>query len=195
MLRYIIVNGTHGATRHGDFDAPGSKFLATLDNLAEPVCREQPYCWSTALEGIDGDNIEWLVAGANLFQYAVPPLCPDRRVKSEELLVIAFSHGVQVALYAFSMGLKGRFISVNPPIREDMLAVARDARHNMVSWTNLYGNWKDTWAIFGAIRDGNWGLRRQYPENFCTRQVLVPGGHGAALREDKYYPMWKEWVR
>lgn len=194
MLRYVLVAGTHGATRQNDFDAPGSKFRAVLDNYAQPVSVDRPFMWSTAYDGLDSKNIEWIAGGAALYTYCVPPLCPEHRVKPDELLVIAFSHGVQVALHAFAMGLRGRLISVNPPIRKDIYPVARIARPNLIRWTNIYGNWRDRWAVLGALFDGQVSFRKDYPSGFCDEQHLVPAGHGAALRDEKYFHLWKGWV-
>lgn len=194
-MRYTLVDGTHGAERKDDFTAPGSPFLKTINALVPPVSEEYPYKWDTSLDGLGKENTVWMAAGANLFMYLVPPLCPDRRVKPEDLLVITFSHGAQVALYAFALGLKGRLITVNPPIRREMVEVAEVAKPNMISWLNLYGDWRDVWAVLGAALDGHLGLTRKYPEGLCNAQELVPGGHGDALRLEKHMAQWPGWLR
>lgn len=197
MTRYILVAGTHGAERPDDFDSPDHFFADVLKFRANvlPVSIENRFVWSTALDGLAGKNYTWMAAGSNLYSYAVPPLCPEKRIPSNDLLVIAFSHGVQVALYAFALGLKGRFISVNPPIRDDMIDVAKQARPNIVKWLNLYGDWRDVWAVLGAVRDGHLGIRRKYPEGLNIQQELVPGAHGAAVRERKYAANWPRWIQ
>lgn len=195
MTRYILVDGTHGEHRENDWSAPGSEFRKRMA-VNGLVAVQPPFEWTTALDGLWGKNVSWQVGGNNLFYHLVPPLCPERAVPSDELIVIAFSHGVQVALYAFAAGLRGRLISVCPPIRSDMFRVAQVARPNILRWLNLYGNWKDVWAVAGAIRDGHFGIQRSYPAGFCDTQEKVAGGHGAALRDPKILagPQWAGWV-
>jgi hypothetical protein len=188
-MRYILVAGTHGASRDDDFDALGSEFRTELNRLGLQPVSSTPFLWSTDIDGLWGKNIQWAIGGANLLSFAVPPLCPERAVPSKELLVIAFSHGAQVALHAFASGLKGRLITVNPPIRDDMEPVISHARTNIVRWVNIYGDWRDVWVVLGALRDGHFGIRRQFEQ--ADANLLVEGGHGSALRNPEQFHHWQ----
>lgn len=191
MTRYILVDGTAGAHREGDWSAPGSPFRIALTKAS--AVEAAPFCWSTDLDGLWGKNTQWAIAGAMLYRTAVPFLCPERAVPPEELLIISFSHGTQVALLAFAAGMRGHLISVNPPIRSDMESTIQLARPNIRRWYNVYGDWKDIWAVLGEIGDGHFGLRRQYPQ--ADRNLKVPGKHGTLLRDPRYIGAWPGLVK
>ena len=196
MIRYVLVAGTGGAGRPHDFDAADSQFQQTLRAAgAEPAVPQFPFIWDGDVDGISGHNYVWLAGGVNLKYYCIPPLAPETGIPKEQLLVIAFSHGVQVALYAFACGLKGSLISVCPPIRHDMTPIIEQAQPNLHYWLNLYGNWRDFWAIAGGLFDWDWRFRRSYPDGVCSRQELVPGGHGAALRDPQWAGKWAGWIQ
>lgn len=188
MIKYIEVDGTHRYLQ-GDWSVPES-VLDTLPQCAN-ACVLSRFEWDTALGGF-GRSHAWEVAGLNLYYYAVPPLAPTFAIPSDELLVITFSHGAQVALHAFADGLKGRLITLNPPIRGDMDAVIAKARPNIRRWVNLYGDWKDLWAVLGAVGDGHFGIRRQFKQ--ADVNIRVPGRHGAALHDQAHCGRWRDWV-
>lgn len=195
MTRYLLVEGTHGETQQDQWNSPSGEFVRTVLPAcgAVPVC-DEPFCWTTAVDGLFGKDTTWQVSGMQLYYYCVPPLCPASRVPSDELVVIAFSHGAQVALYAFAAGLKGSLITVNPPIRSDMDDVITKGLPNIHYWLNLYGDWKDVWAVLGAVGDGHLGIRRQYKQ--ANRNEMVPGAHGAAIRQlGAHAGQWPAWVR
>lgn len=180
-MRYVLVDGTAGALREDDFTAPTHPFRATLTTLGG--VQAFPFRWSTDLDGLWGKNVQWEIGGMSLRQIAE---CKPVDV------VITFSHGAQVALYAASEGMRCRLITVNPPVRTDMQAVVAKARPNITRWLNLYGDWKDVWAVLGELGDGHFGWCRQFKE--ADVNVLVKGPHGAALRDRKFTDSWKGWI-
>lgn len=199
MPLFTPVDGTHEANDATRWSRPSSRWSRYVAERFDLRPLLPPFEWDTALDGVTGDSTTWRLNGKHLYHHLVPPRCPERRVPPDETLVIAFSHGVNVALHAFAYGLQGRLISVNPPIRADLKGVLALARPNLIRWVNLYGNWKDIWAVLGGIRDGHWGIRRKYPEDNDLdprpdAQFLVPGGHGAALRDDRHFVSWELWL-
>lgn len=188
---YVPVDGTHGTRRSDDWIAPDSEWTRMMaDTGWYPLNQEYPYGWDTNLDGVFGKNHTWIAAGRSLFYYIVPPLCPEARIRPADTYIISFSHGTQVALYAFRSGLKGTLISVNPPIRNEMLDVARIARPNILRWINIYGDNRDIWALLGGLRDGHFGVRREFP--MADENILVKGGHGAALRDSERFGIWRD---
>lgn len=189
---YIAVAGTWGERSARNFALPNSAFSMNLETLGYvPASELQPFEWSTEIDGLCGKHAVWRFAGLSLFYYVAPPLYPEARIPGDQTLVIAFSHGAQVALYAFAAGLKGRLVTVNPPIRTDMEATIAQARPNILRWINLYGDWRDLWAALGALRDGHLGIRRKMPQ--ADDNILVPGPHGAALTP-RYNGAWADWL-
>src|SRR5438128_12700650 len=109
--RYILVDGTHGSRRAGDWTDPAHHFARTLASAGcVPVSAARPFDWDTNVDGIFGSNDTWIAGRANLYKYAVPVLCEERRVPSDELLVIEFSRGVEVAVYGFVLGVAGSLV-------------------------------------------------------------------------------------
>jgi hypothetical protein len=199
-MNYITVDGTHEADNPHKWSLPTSRWSAAMARFGHtPLDVDNPYEWDTALDGINGQNTAWRIGGKHLYHHLVPPRCPDRRVPPEDTLIIAFSHGVNLALHAFAYGLKGRLISVNPPIRRDLRPTIAAARPNLIRWVNLYGDWRDWWAVLGGVFDGGVSIRRAYPENNDLEgkpdaQFLVPGGHGAALKDQTHFVSWQMWM-
>ena len=88
-MRAILVAGTHSWSGDGrvDWYHPESAFSAFLRARGiEPI----EFTWSTDLGGVvpgtDRDRVLWLAAGVNLYQLAVPPLCPERRIPGDGVL-------------------------------------------------------------------------------------------------------------
>lgn len=162
-----------------------------------------PFVWSTRLGGVgfgNHDLLEWAAAGANLFMYCVPPLCPDRRLLPSETNIIAHSHGLQVVLYACARGLKvNALVSVGSPIRKDMEATAKAARPNIGRWLHLHSDCSDRWQWLGELFDGHLGIVREHP--LADLNDCVPNaGHSSVLERPEYFHLWEErgwltWLR
>lgn len=191
MPRIIAVAGTHGQDVKDDWARHDSLFFKHLGTLGwEPYI--PPFEWDTKVDGLWGKNTIWRVAGQHLFYQVVPPLVPEARLPVKDTYLLAFSHGVNVAIEALAAGLKARgMISVCPPVRSDMRQATLIARHNVERWINLHGDWRDIWAVLGAIGAGHFGFQREIP---VAENILVPGGHGAALRNKDLWPGWAEWL-
>lgn len=188
MKPYIPVSGTHGEQQASDFARPFSTFAEDMQTHLgwAPINQREPFRWSTALDGLAGQHLTWEFSGLALFYYVVPPLCPEKRTTPDDTLIIAFSHGCQVALYAFAHGMKGRLVTVNPPVRSDMDPVITLARPNIRRWVNVYGDWHDVWAVLGAVRDGHFGIRRQMRQ--ADSNILAKGAHGVTLYDRSFFP-------
>lgn len=194
MPRYIAVAGTHGVDQADDWALPTSTFARHLRTIDwHPMFPENPYEWDTAYDGLWGKNTTWRVSGQNLYYRVVPPLAPEKRIPPEETYILAFSNGCWVAVEALAFGLKARgLITVCPPHRADMRGKTLLARRNVDRWINLHGDWRDIWATLGSIGDGQvafWKRRIEVAEN-----ILVPGGHGKALRDENEWPKWEGWL-
>lgn len=188
-MTIITVAGTHG---YDDTwkrrDSPVSQHLAR--ELGADI--DDRFIWSTALGGIgpgSGDLRVWESAGQNLFQFCVPPRCPDRRIAPGDLVLLTHSHGLQVALFALAAGLKARaLIDVCGPVREDMLPIARLAAAQVDTWTHLHGGRRDRWQWFGALFDGHVGIRRAHP--LADRNVACPDAdHDDPLVVEALWPL------
>lgn len=180
-----------------DWCAPDSPFSAALvaqgHRIVAPSGR--PFIWSTSLGGVgvgDGDLNPWRAAGENLFAYCVPPLAEDRRIPASSLILIAHSHGGQVAAAALASGLKAHtLVTVSTPHRKDMAPVYAEARKNVARWIHLHGAWyRDTWQWFGEFFDGRFAMPwTKDSQVFPEADVVINHGldHGAPLRDPRHF--------
>jgi len=206
MSRVVLVAGTfswNGSDR-GDWYAPGSPFAVFLASRGvEPLFGVRPdgphpFTWSTELGGIGGrGRVVWQAAGVNLFNYLVPPLCPDRQLPSAETNLIAHSHGLQVVLFAAAAGLNiNTLISVGSPVRRDMWATAVTARLNIRHWLHIHSDQSDRWQWLGELFDGHLGIVREHP--LADQNDFVPVvGHSELLRNPEHFHHWSDrgWLR
>ncbi|MDP3909921.1 MAG: hypothetical protein Q8Q14_05985 [Gemmatimonadales bacterium] len=194
-MKAILIGGTHSFGREDwhDENSPFARDVLAPAGIEVVAPDGRPYLWSGALDGVIGSNTKWESAGYHLLAYAVPPLAPEHRIPSAELIVIAHSHAGQAAAYAFAYGLKGTLVTIGTPVRKDMQPVWGDAHRNISRHLHLYSK-RDWWQLFGAIGDGVLGILRTFPEP--TRNDEMPKGHGDVLRDVALFPLWQErgWV-
>jgi hypothetical protein len=195
MKQVILVPGTHAwdGTRQ-DWYSPGQPFhdfIPTVEDH-ELVCPDEPFVWSSRLGGVgfgSGDLVVYRAAGMNLYHYAVPPRCPDERIPPAQLVIISHSHGLQPVLFAAKHGLKiDLFIDICGPVRQDMLAVARDAKPNIRRWVHIHAGRRDRWQWYGTLFDGKWGIVRKHPS--AHENLSVPeADHGEITRDPRYHAL------
>ena len=190
MRPVILVPGTHAWRGDGRVDWYNSaQFLAHLTAHGyEPLDPRRPFVWSTDLGGVPFRGLAvWKAAGLNLYAYAVPPRCPERRVPAAETVVISHSHGLQVALCAAAEGLKiDTLVDVCGPVRMDLRGTAGQARPNIRRWVHVHAGRRDRWQWFGTLFDGYLGVVREHP--LADQNVAVPeADHGQVLRDPRYF--------
>ncbi len=199
MADVVLVPGTHSWRNDGkrEWYYPNSEFAAWLtahgiNVVADPT--GEPFIWSTDVGGVgfgDGDRVGWAAAGRQLFWWCVPPRCPENRIPPQDLIVIAHSHGMQVALYAAAQGLKiAHLITMAGPVRKDMRETTAIARTNIAYWTHVHSDRSDWMQVFGGLFDGHFGIQRKHPaadRNIFVRKV----GHSKLLREPDFQ-VWRE---
>lgn len=189
MKQVILVPGTHSWDgKHPDWYSPGQHFNYFISHLPgfQLASPEEPFVWDTRLGGVglgQADLLVYQAAGINLWYFAVPPLCPEKRIPPDQLVVISHSHGLQPVLYAAAAGLKiDLFVDVSGPVRHDMMPVAAAARPNIRRWVHLYGGHRDRWQWLGELFDGHLGIVRDHP--LANENIKVPGAdHSEILRE------------
>lgn len=194
MVRYITIAGTFGASHPEDWYTPTSRLSNFLREYnCEPLIANplQRYMWSTALDGVEGENDTWDASGRALAHYITPPLLGKTLVEPADTYLIAHSHGGNVVAYAcaeYGLQING-LITVGTPIRKDMYDVYKAASPNIKRHLHLYAGWRDYWQAFGSLFDGRFGLHREHP--FANLNGKVPGGdHGSILRDPEFFHYW-----
>lgn len=191
---YVAVPGTW-QNRAPDpwtlYTSPISRYLAAwAKNLGGTAT--MPYGWTTGLDFERGHHDDWIAGGEALFYYLVPPLRPADAWPPAETVVVTHSHGLQVALYAASYGLKiDRLIDIAGPVRADMMDVAKLARPNIRRWLHVHSDCSDKWQWLGEMFDGHLGIVREHP--LADINDGVPHvGHAGVLRDSGDFHFWPD---
>lgn len=186
-LSLLPIAGTH-ANNGGQWWQPGSPFLAYMADHGIRFEGYEPFEWSCDLDGVFWElsrrHRDWRAGGKALRYYlggAYLPVTPD--------VVMAHSHGLQVALYAASEGVQiPVLVSIMSPVREDMRRVAEAARPNISWWLHLYTP-KDWTQRLGTWFDGKWGAGRQHP--LADVNMPIHGvEHGSLVSDPRRFPLW-----
>lgn len=182
----ITVEGTWGSTRDKlDWWRFGSTFwhYLILNGFARTsVPDDKKFHWDDKVEGIWGKNRRWRLGGERLGYYA-----QAYRDTNKKLLVIAHSHGGQVAAYAAARGMRiDCLVTVATPVRKDMTLTYSDAARNVGCWIHLYSDSSDWMQWFGSWFDGSWRLKREIGAADVT--LCVPKvGHSGLLNNEIWH--------
>ncbi|MBI4251007.1 MAG: hypothetical protein HY618_00975 [Candidatus Tectomicrobia bacterium] len=180
----VLVAGTWGGFNAGDWWRPGSPFAREAGrNGVRLLAPDDPFRWSTRLDGIIGDNGEWELSGEVLKWYC------HAKAPGEPVNLIAHSHGGQVAAYAAARGLRvSTLITIATPVRRDMEPVYSRASGSISGrWVHIHTGRRDRWQWLGGLGDGLLGVRREMPAP--ARNVLEPGRDHTSLLDPA---LWTE---
>jgi pimeloyl-ACP methyl ester carboxylesterase len=185
---YIPIHGTNAFRigRTGDWWHAGSPFFEKMKERNLVMYRpEDPFFWSSSLEGIVGGNETWCSAGAALRYYLAP-------IAYEHRNLIAHSHGGQVAAYCAS----GRsttniflqpcpirtLIYVGVPVRKDMEEIYSLAAGKIAKIVSIYDP-RDTVRWLGSWFDGSIAPQKLKADiEISTRGI----SHSKILNEQRY---------
>ena len=179
---YIPVAGTHGRTRKRPWFREGSMFDEYLTDYNWSRLATEFGFWDTALAGlrIQGSrHLAWSFGGLMLYQFL------RDHVPYKDRIIIAHSHGGQVAFYAMAhrphVPIRA-LITVDTPVRGDMAEQRKAASEACPLHVHLYGK--------------GWGSRMRWlgQQGAFTRKMPEPhvlnlpmrGGHSGILRKSKY---------
>lgn len=162
MAKVLLVPGTDDLAPDAWW-RPGSEWRRELEcHGHQAVNNASP--WSTALEGVVGDNDQWETAGeaVGLWLWA-----------NQADAMVGFSHGGQVVAYAAAYGphLKTLF-TLGTPVRKDMEAIYAVARSRCDAWYHARSGWRDVWQMLGALFDGAIRWNRDMPH---AQNLIAPG--------------------
>ena len=204
MLRYLPIQGTDSWSWgvKGEWWQAGSPFTQFMTSEGFEILNpDRPFLWSTDLNGHKGwlrwfrkqntDHKDWQAGGASLLYY-LDGGAKDCGIPYVDRNVIAHSHGLQVVLYACSMGLRvRRLISVGSPIRHDMSTLMAQASKQIGFWLHLHDTSDDGIQIAGEFGDGRIGRARVCP--FAHMNIgFEEVGHSKLLRDPSRFHLWQE---
>lgn len=161
MVTLITVAGTWGEKHPDAWFRWGSPWWNEAERRGAQRANVDKYRWSTAIDGIFGENESWRRAGWRLFEYIYA--CHETENEGSRPILVAHSHGGQISTLATSFGAPVRaLITVGTPIRRDMEKVYSSSNFQAMpgTWTHIYSR-SDWWQLFGGIGDGSISFRRK----------------------------------
>lgn len=171
-----------------------------------PFRDDEDFSWTGELEGsplnvlwgwltlkkAKGRFRQWKAGGSALSDYIAVGVNLGRN--PTRFVVVAHSHGGQVALYSAAEGRHiPLLITVSTPRRSDMNTVIDRARPRIGFWVHLYDPDGDRVAQEGMLGDGDVSFERTFKQ--ADINVPLKGcSHSGALRDPAKYHLWKEAV-
>lgn len=211
----IAVYGTGG----GDFSVddakcangshwwhPWSPWWTYMATLGFAPFRTDDFEWTGSLDGISLDRMwrwlagqqatirhrQWYAGGQALRDYVLDGI--DAGQPKDRFVVVAHSHGGQVALYAAcAKTVIPILITVSTPHRVDMAAVIERARPHIGFWVHLYDPACDLIGQAGAFGDGPVSFLRTQPRADLNLAV-DDCSHSLELRDGSKYHVWHDAV-
>lgn len=182
----VMVPGTHGLWdtwyRNGLADAFAQRGWP-------PLCSYDRFTWDTKLDGIFGSNDAWVAAGRALCWY----LDAKGHNRNKPLMVVAHSHGGQVAAYAVKFGAQVKhLITMATPVRNDLKNVYAVVYRGVERWTHIHSNASDLWQVWGGLFDGKVGVYRKMPN--ADENIGIPEvGHSGMLEPEAWdkHNLWR----
>lgn len=218
-ISVIAVYGTFS----GDFDVSGkcqdtshwwhtiSKWWTYLTSVGEPdyllvPFRDDDFVWTGALDGLSiravwerirGKQVttqhrQWFAGGEALHDYIGEGIYQGQ--SADHFIVVAHSHGGQVALYCAASGRAiPILITMSTPHRLDMQIVTEKAKLRIGYWVHCYDPDGDRIGQEGAFGDGKISFDRRQP--LANINVELKGcSHSGALRDPALYHVWKDTI-
>lgn len=179
-LAYIPIAGTGAWSRDGEWERAGSFFDRHLQRQGWTRRANEFGFWSTALTGTfftASGHATWQFGAYVLRNFLLTLPVEDR-------ILLAHSHGGQVAAYALALEplLPIRaLVTIDVPCRRDMHEVWETGSFAVPLHIHLYGT-----GLGSAVR---WlGQRGHFARRISTATENLPikGGHSGILRKAKY---------
>lgn len=182
-MKYLPIAGTNGwrdtwTRADSDFGR-----MMTAEGFELLFAGDRPFRWSTALDGLFGDDREW-AAGADALFYFL------RTVPVNDRNLVAHSHGGQLALLLAASGFPIRTLTtVGTPPRDDMPLAA--AEHAIGFHQHIYDLKRDFMGWLGQVGDHDLRTERALPSAHVKNIPVADISHSKILRDPKYIPLWK----
>ena len=160
---------------------PGSNF-ALMIQAAGAQLPDEPFRWSTNLDGVLGENTDWIRWGVALTWYC------HKHSQGESVNIVTHSHGGQVVAYALAQGLEvASLVTVATPVRKEMTPIWTAGAKNLWRWSHIHSDNADFWQWMGARFSGWFVAPREMPAP--ARNIYEPGvSHSELLAPE----LWME---
>jgi hypothetical protein len=183
-VKYIPIAGTHGWGRDTWMKAD-SDFgrMMTAEGFELLRCGDRPFRWSTALDGLFGDDREWEAASDALYFFL-------RFVPIEDRNIIAHSHGGQLPLLVAASGFPIRSLTtIGTPVRDDIPVAAAEGFIGFHQ--HIYDTKRDLMGWLGQVGDYQLRTERTFPDRRVKNIGVADIRHSKVLRDPQYIPLWQ----
>ena len=155
MAKTILISGTWGLESDLWWKVASPFWQTAKHRGLDLAAPDDPFTWTTALEGVKGDNREWIVAASALRWF-----CKAKGIEKPN--IVAHSHGGQLPLLATEHGLEiGTLVTVATPVRDDVLGHLVGRRIHR--WVHIHTGAGDRMQLLGELGDGEISARRKMP--------------------------------
>jgi hypothetical protein len=182
-VKYIPVAGTDG-WRDGWVTAD-STFgqMMTAEGFELLRCGDRPFRWSTALDGLFGDDREWEAAADALYFFLWTTPYADRNI-------LAHSHAGQVCAFLAASRFPLRSLTtIGTPVRDDVPWAK--AEEYIGFHQHIYDLKRDLIGWLGQVGDHELRMERTFPDNRVKNIGVQDIRHSKVLRDPKYIPLWQ----
>lgn len=171
-FKLIALPGTHGF--EDDWYRPNSFFMQEAKRHGVELFNEEdPFIWSTNIDGLIGRNDGWSAAGSSLRWY-IGKKCEHGIKPHPSVNIIAHSHAGQIAAYAMAQRVKCHtLITVGTPVRKDMEDIWKMARPYMQYWFHIRTKGFDKWQFLGSI--SRWRPSSNRDFDLANLNYVIPG--------------------
>ncbi len=182
-MKYLPIAGTDGwndawVKAKSDFGQ-----MMAAEGFELLLAGDRPFRWSTALDGLFGDDRQW-AAGADALYYFL------RFVPLEDRNLICHSHGGQLPAFVCASAFPIRSLTtVGTPVRDD---VPWSAAEGFIGFhQHLYDLKRDLWGWLGQVGDHDLRTERTFPDNRVKNIGVADISHSKVLRDPKCIPLWQ----
>jgi hypothetical protein len=182
-VKYLPIAGTNGWRDAWTREDSDFGRLMRAEGFELLRAGERPFRWSTALDGLLGEDRQW-EAGADALYYFL------RTVPLADRNLIAHSHGGQLPIILAAAGFLIRSLTtVGTPCRDDVPVAA--AEHFIQFHQHIYDLRRDLWGWLGQVGDHELRHARTFPDPRVKNIGVADISHAKVLRDPTYIALWK----
>jgi pimeloyl-ACP methyl ester carboxylesterase len=162
--------------------------VAADDHL--PEAERVAFEWSTDLGNSwkfwQSRRSQWEAGASSLLYFVNAADVPEG-----DVVIVAHSHGGQVALLAAARGLCiNRLVTIGTPVRADLAEAIAKARPNIKQWWHVCDAKSDKTAWWGAFGDRHFWNRRDFPQ--ADRNIRLDRiAHSKLLNNVELFDYWE----
>lgn len=187
-MKYLPIAGTDGWNDAWCRDDSDFGTMMIAEGFTSLRAGDRPFRWSTALDGLLGEDRDWEAASYALYYFLLGVPYADRNL-------IAHSHGGQLPILLAASGFPIRSLTtVGTPARDDMPLEAAEAFIGFHQ--HIYDLKRDLWGWLGSVGDASLRLERRLNDPRVRNIGIADISHSKVLRDTTYIPFWqsKGWL-